>query len=159
MVGSSGVGKSTLINALLGDAKQRTFEVRSDDDHGRHTTTRRELFILPTGGVVIDTPGMRELQLWADASSLEATFYDIESLAQACRFGDCSHSHEPGCAVLSALHSGELDAQRIASFRKLQRELRHLEIRQDHRARLEEKARWKALHKNMRKIGHKRSGR
>ncbi len=158
MVGSSGVGKSTLINALLGDARQRTCEVRSDDDHGRHTTTRRELFILPTGGVVIDTPGMRELQLWADASSLEATFYDIGSLAQACRFGDCSHSHEPGCAVLSALHSGELDAQRLASFRKLQRELRQLEIRQDHRARLEEKARWKAIHKNMRKIGHKRSG-
>ena len=158
LVGSSGVGKSTLINALLGDARQRTCEVRSDDDHGRHTTTRRELFILPAGGVVIDTPGMRELQLWADASCLEATFPDIEALAQTCRFGDCSHSHEPGCAVLSALHSGELDAERLTSLRKLQRELRYLEIRQDHRARLEEKARWKVIHKNMRKIGHRRSG-
>ncbi len=158
LVGSSGVGKSTLINALLGDARQRTREVRSDDDRGRHTTTRRDLFILPTGGVVIDTPGMRELQLWADASSLEATFDDIESWARQCRFGDCSHAHEPGCAVLKALQSGELDAERLKSFRKLQRELRHLQIRQDHRARLEEKSRWKTIHKQMRKIGHKRSG-
>ncbi len=159
LVGSSGVGKSTLINAMLGESRQRTNAVRADDGHGRHTTTRRELFVLPTGGVLIDTPGMRELQLWADASSLEVTFADIESAAQQCRFRDCAHTNEPGCAVAAAVRSGDLDPARLESFRKLQRELHHLEMRQDHRARLEEKARWKVIHKQMRKMNHKHSGR
>lgn len=159
LVGSSGVGKSTLINALLSDDRQLTQEVRADDDHGRHTTTSRELFVLPTGGVIIDTPGMRELQLWGDASSLEASFADIDALSQNCRFSDCTHSHEPGCAVAAALDSGELAPERLDSFRKLQRELHHLERRQDHRVRLEEKARWKSIHKQMRRTNFKRSGR
>ncbi len=159
MVGSSGVGKSTLINALLGGDVQRTAAVRSDDDRGRHTTTHRELFVLPGGGVLIDTPGMRELQLWADESSLDAAFADVDALAAECRFSDCRHEHEPGCAVVAAVASGDLPPERLASYHKLQRELRHLERRQDHRARLEEVRRWKVIHKQMRRRPIKRSRR
>jgi ribosome biogenesis GTPase len=150
LLGSSGVGKSTLVNALLGDERQATGAVREDDSRGRHTTTRRELVALPSGALLIDTPGMRELQLWADESSLESAFPDIEELARSCRFGDCSHVTEPGCAVLAAADAGALEPERLTSWRKLQRELRWLAAKQDSRLKAEQTAKWKAIHKSMR---------
>ena len=108
LLGSSGVGKSTLINALIGDSRQEVLPIRDSDDRGRHSTTARQLFCLPGGGVLIDTPGMRELQLWDAEEGLEQTFADVESLATACRFRDCSHGAEPGCAVVAAAERGEL---------------------------------------------------
>ena len=121
LIGSSGVGKSTLINALLGEEAQKVQEVRAGDSKGRHTTTVRQLFRLPDGGLLIDTPGMRELQLW-DSGDVEESFPEIEELAGGCRFNDCTHEHEPGCAVLEAVEKGNLEADRVASFRKLQSE-------------------------------------
>jgi ribosome biogenesis GTPase len=120
-VGSSGVGKSTIINRLLGSARQMTKEVREDDQKGRHATTNRELFLLPEGGVVIDTPGMRELAL--SEADVSKTFADIEELAQNCRYKDCEHESEPGCAVKQAIEDGALCAERLASYKKLQQEL------------------------------------
>ena len=119
-LGSSGVGKSTLINRLMGEDVLKTNEVRSDDGKGRHTTTHRQLLLLPDGGIVIDTPGMRELQI--SAGNLGRAFEDIEKLASECRFGDCRHESEPGCAVKAAIESGELEKERFESYRKLQRE-------------------------------------
>jgi ribosome biogenesis GTPase len=116
-------------------------ETRADDDEGRHTTTHRELILLPGGGIVIDTPGLRELQLWT-GGGLEETFADVEELAAACRFNDCAHASEPGCAVRAALASGELSRDRYQSWRKLQRELRAIAIRADARLRREEKRKW-----------------
>jgi len=150
LLGSSGVGKSTLANALLGQSRQTTGAVRESDSRGRHTTTWRELVALPSGALLIDTPGMRELQLWADESSLESAFPDIEALARSCRFGDCGHVTEPGCAVLAAADSGALEPERLASWRKLQRELQWLAAKQDSRLRAEQAAKWKAIHKSMR---------
>ncbi len=149
LLGSSGVGKSTLANALLGEARIATGAVREDDSRGRHTTTHRELLVLPCGALLLDTPGMRELQLWADEDALDGAFPEIAALAASCRFGDCAHESEPGCAVLAAEADGTLDAERLASWRKLQRELKWLASRQDARARAEEEARWKAIHKSM----------
>jgi len=149
LLGSSGVGKSTLANALLGESRLATGAVREDDSRGRHTTTHRELLLLPCGALLLDTPGMRELQLWADEDSLDGAFPEIAALALACRFRDCAHESEPGCAVLAAAADGSLDPERLASWRKLQRELRWLASRQDARARAEEEARWKAIHKSM----------
>ncbi len=117
-IGSSGVGKSTLINRLLGEERIKTAGLRNDDK-GRHTTTRRELIRLPQGGIVIDTPGMRELGMWDDAEGVEKTFADIEELARACKFGNCTHGGEPGCAVRAAIESGELSPQRWQSYQKL----------------------------------------
>lgn len=125
MIGPSGVGKSTLMNRLLslkGDAELATFAVRADDREGRHTTTHRQLFVLPNGGMLIDGPGMREFGLWTDDAGIAAVFEDVEGLAQACRFGDCSHSQEPGCAVREALDAGKLDEGRFAAWKKLQAE-------------------------------------
>ena len=150
LIGSSGVGKSTLANHFLGVNRQSTQAVRLDDSRGRHTTTGRHLLILPSGALLIDTPGMRALQLWASAESMEATFSDIEALAAQCRFRDCRHQSEPGCAVQSAIASGHLDSDRLHSYQKLQREQRWLEQRQDARASLNTKRRWKAIHKSMR---------
>jgi ribosome biogenesis GTPase len=157
LLGSSGVGKSTLVNALLGQARQETGSVREEDSRGRHTTTHRELVPLPGGAVLLDTPGMRELQLWGDESGLDGAFPEITELAQQCRFRDCGHEGEPGCAVLGAVDDGTLGADRLESWRKLQRELRWLASRQDARARAEQLAKWKAIHKSMR--GHPKSQR
>jgi ribosome biogenesis GTPase / thiamine phosphate phosphatase len=121
-IGSSGVGKSSLINALVKDEALPTGEVREKDSKGRHTTTRRELVITPSGALVIDTPGMRELQLWGVEDGVEDAFADIKALALRCRFTDCGHSNEPGCAVQVALKSGELAKQRFESYRKLKAE-------------------------------------
>jgi ribosome biogenesis GTPase len=147
VLGSSGVGKSTLINRLLGTDTQRTGAVRASDERGRHTTTHRELFLLPGGGLILDTPGMRELQLWEADEGLGGAFADIEELAAACRFGDCHHTGEPGCAVEEAVASGALSPERLESWRKLQRELEAIRLRQDGLARLQEKQRVKAIHK------------
>jgi ribosome biogenesis GTPase / thiamine phosphate phosphatase len=131
LMGSSGVGKSTIINTLAGEQLLDTGEVRDDDSKGRHTTTYRQLVCLERGGVLIDTPGMRELQLWADESTLAESFDDIESVASECRFSDCLHQDEPGCAVSDAISSGGLEQERLDSYRKLQRELTWLAEKQD----------------------------
>ena len=151
LIGSSGVGKSTLVNRLLGEDRQPTRAVRAHDWRGRHTTTRRELLRLPCGALLVDTPGLRELQLWAAPDALGGAFVDLEALARSCRFTDCRHAGEPGCAVLAAAEAGTLAAERLESYRKLQRELRHLALRQDDLGRREEKQRWRAIHKAARK--------
>lgn len=120
-IGSSGVGKSTLINKLAGEEIFKTKEIREDDGKGRHTTTYRQLLLLPQGAIVIDTPGMRELHL--DSADLSKSFSDVEELAAKCRFGDCSHSSEPGCAVKKAIESGELSEKRFENYKKLQIEI------------------------------------
>ena len=151
LLGSSGVGKSTLVNRLAGREVLATQAVREGDERGRHTTTHRELVVLPGGrGLLLDTPGMRELQLWADVEALETTFSEIADLAAECRFADCSHEREPGCAIQAALARGELDRGRWESYRKLQRELRALEIRQNARLRSEEKRKRRVFARSMR---------
>jgi ribosome biogenesis GTPase len=151
LIGSSGVGKSTLVNRLLGEERQSTGPVREHDARGRHTTTRRELLRLPGGALLIDTPGLRELQLWAAPDALEGAFAEVDALAESCRFTDCRHVGEPGCAVAAAAAAGVLDEARLASYHKLQKELRHLALRQDERGQREEKLRWRSIHKAARK--------
>ncbi|MBN8234184.1 ribosome small subunit-dependent GTPase A [Halobacillus kuroshimensis] len=130
LVGSSGVGKSTLMNALLEKEVQETQAVREEDDRGRHTTTHRELFSLPDGSYMMDTPGMRELQLWGNGEgNLDYTFSDIGALSAGCRFRDCRHEEEPGCAVQAAIQSGEMEVSRLKSYNKLKRERRRLELK------------------------------
>jgi len=149
-LGSSGVGKSSLINKLLGEERQKIREIRETDDRGRHTTSQRELILLPGGGLVIDTPGMRELQLWEADEGLQEVFEEIEAAAAGCRFKDCQHENEPDCAVQAALARGEIDPGRFANFKKMQKELKFLHRKQDYRAQAEEKRRWKILHKGLR---------
>jgi ribosome biogenesis GTPase len=146
-LGSSGVGKSSIINRLAGADLQRTREVREADSKGRHTTTHRELVVLPSGGLVIDTPGMRELQLWDAGSAVRGTFDDVEGLVEQCHFADCRHREEPRCAVKAAVEDGRLPAARLESYHKLQDELAHLARQQDQRAMIEEKRRWKVIGK------------
>jgi ribosome biogenesis GTPase len=123
LVGSSGVGKSTLLNRLAGEVLMATREIRADDSRGRHTTTHRELFMLPSGALLLDTPGMRELGLWDADEGLDETFAEIAELATRCRFGDCRHISEPGCAVTAAVQAGELDEKRLRGYMRLAREL------------------------------------
>jgi ribosome biogenesis GTPase len=146
-LGSSGVGKSTIINHLLGEAALQVGEVRPFDGKGRHITTSRHLVLLESGGMIIDTPGMREIQLWAGEEGLEGGFEDIREIAGACRFRDCTHRSEPGCAVQEAIEEGRLDAGRLKSYLKLRRELEMLALRRDVRARLHEKSKWKKIAK------------
>lgn len=145
LLGSSGVGKSTLINHLAGVDHLKVQTVREHDDRGRHTTTHRELVLLSTGGLVLDTPGMRELQLWDGDESLHLVFDDIESLAGKCFFSDCRHQDEPRCAVREALVAGTIDAGRYQSYEKLQKELKYLGRRQDKLSEITEKKKWKKL--------------
>ena len=144
LLGSSGVGKSTLVNTLVGEELLETREIR-EDGKGRHTTTRRELIQLPGGALVIDTPGMREVQLWIADDGLEEAFSDVTELFEHCRFSDCAHESEPGCAVKEAIANGTLAPERWESYLKLQRELAHLDRRLDKRAQAEERKRWRAL--------------
>lgn len=147
LLGSSGVGKSTLINRLVGEELLLTGDVRRKDGRGRHTTTTRQLVRVPGGGFLLDTPGMRELQLWASDEGLQNTFSDLEELARACSLRQCQHKSEPGCAVRAAIERGELLPERLASYAKLARELRYLETQKDGRAMLERKRADKRIHK------------
>jgi ribosome biogenesis GTPase len=143
LLGSSGVGKSTIINRLVGREVQKTRDIRESDSKGRHTTSHRQLVFLPNGGFLIDTPGMRELQLWDVGEAVKETFDDIEALALECRFSDCRHRDEPRCAVKTAVEEGRLSASRLESYVKLQDELEHLARQQDQRAQIEQKRRGK----------------
>ena len=149
VLGSSGVGKSTLVNALLGEARQATAAVREDDSRGRHTTTHRELFTLPGGALLIDTPGIRSLEVAGADEGVETAFDDIIELATQCRFSDCRHGAEPGCAVRVALDDGSLSEDRLASHRKLERELAHAERKEDPRARAAHKREWRIIQKSV----------
>lgn len=150
LLGPSGVGKSTLVNALLGDQRQQTAAVREADGKGRHTTTERRLFLLPGGGLILDSPGLRELGLTDAEEGLDTAFSDVRTLFAQCRWRDCTHNGELGCAVAAALHAGRLSAERWASYEKLQREVRHEQVRSDKAAAQEDKAKWKRIHEQAR---------
>jgi ribosome biogenesis GTPase / thiamine phosphate phosphatase len=159
LLGSSGVGKSTIVNRLIGFDLLRTRDVRIADSRGRHTSTSRQMVQLPGGGVLIDTPGMRELQLWETGEGLAGAFADIEALAEGCRFRDCRHRQEPGCAVRAAAEAGALAPGRLESYHKLQDERAYHAREADQRAQIEEKRRWKVLTKAANKrIREKREG-
>ncbi len=152
LLGSSGAGKSTLANRLLGQTVQEVQPVREGDSRGRHTTSRRELFVLPGGALLMDTPGLRELQLWEAEDGVAQAFRDLDSMAAVCRFGDCQHRAEPGCAVQAALREGSLDEGRLENYRKLLREQEFLRRKMDPGARHEEKDRIKKLTREVRRI-------
>jgi ribosome biogenesis GTPase len=157
LLGSSGAGKSTLLNALAGKALMSTGAVREADDRGRHTTTHRQLFRLPGGALLIDTPGMRELGLVADETALDESFDDIGALMAACKFSDCTHASEPGCAILAALADERLSPGRWQSYLKLERELAFVARKEDPRVEAANRAQWKKIHKTQRaKYKHRR---
>lgn len=156
-LGSSGVGKSTLVNAIAGEEIMKVNGIREDDSRGRHTTTHRQLIMMENGTMIIDTPGMRELGMWKASEGLDTTFADIEELSKKCRFRDCSHENEPGCAVKAALESCELSVKRWESYLKLKKEIRYAERKESLDARLKEKAYWKNLSKFQKQ--HKKGGR
>jgi ribosome biogenesis GTPase / thiamine phosphate phosphatase len=156
LLGSSGVGKSTLINRLVGHERQLTRDVREKDSRGRHTTTHRELVPLPGGALLIDTPGMRELQLWSADEGVREAFDDIAALAEGCYFRDCAHDTEPKCAVKAAVQDGRLAPDRLESYLKLQAELRHLATRQDALAQQTEKKQTRTIHRAVRRMPPKR---
>jgi ribosome biogenesis GTPase len=151
-LGPSGAGKSTLINHLLGEDRLETGEVREGDRRGRHTTTRRQLVSLASGACLIDTPGIRELGLWLDSDAVDAAYSDIDRLAEGCRYRDCRHQSEPGCAVISAVESGELDADRLAGYLKLRAEAEAHELRRNTRELRAHERRFSRLVKSMKKI-------
>lgn len=145
LVGSSGAGKSTLVNLLAGKDIRLAGAVSQSDGKGRHTTTSRDMVFMPQGGMIIDNPGIREIAFWDDQGGVEAAFPDIEQLARECRFADCSHVHEPGCRVLSALETGELKPERFASWKKMKRELEYAAQRRSKSPERIEKERWKGV--------------
>lgn len=145
LLGSSGVGKSSIVNRLLGRYAQDVRDTDPDTGRGIHTTTTRHLFLLPSGGLIMDTPGMRELQIWSLDSGLDLTFEDIKALGEHCRFRDCSHQTEPGCQVRAAVDQGRLDVRRLANYFKLCKETRFNELKITHAASWVEKERWKKL--------------
>jgi ribosome biogenesis GTPase len=155
LLGSSGVGKSTVANALLGRQRQAVRAIRDDDSRGRHTTTRRELFALPGAGLLIDTPGMRAVGMLGEPAALAASFADVEGLAKGCRFGDCRHAGEPGCAVQAALVGGTLSGDRLASHRRLEAERRWVESRSDIRARRDSERRLGRLYRVASKVAYR----
>ncbi|CAH0117839.1 MULTISPECIES: ribosome small subunit-dependent GTPase A [unclassified Paenibacillus] len=155
LLGSSGAGKSSMVNRLIGREIQKVSEIRTGDDRGRHTTTHRELFPLQSGGIVVDTPGMREIQLWDAEEGLSDSFRDIEELAAQCHFNDCRHEREPLCAVRAALEAGQLDARRYANFNKMKAELAYLARKEDTKLKLLEKERTKRLHKSLKHQPHR----
>lgn len=148
LLGPSGAGKSTLGNVLLGDQSLLTGAVRDDDKRGRHTTSWRQMVVLPSGALLVDTPGVRELALWSADDGVAATFTDVEEAAGQCRFNNCSHGTEPGCAIVAALADGTLDPSRFESWKKLQSELKHHAVRHDARLRADEKRKWVQLTKD-----------
>lgn len=160
-VGSSGVGKSTVINALMGDQVQKTAEIREDDDEGRHTTTHRQIFFLDGGAMLLDTPGMREFQLWADDESLEDAFGDVEEVSHLCRFSDCGHDSEPDCAVRAAVENGAISQERLDGWKKLKAELAYHESRVNEAAsigRRKEQKKLGALYKKVQSTNRKNRG-
>jgi ribosome biogenesis GTPase len=154
-LGQSGVGKSTLVNALTGEEAMATRQIRGDGK-GRHTTTHRELVRVPGGGVLIDTPGLRGIQLYDADDGLDRAFADVEELGRTCRFNDCGHRTEPGCAVLAAVSGGELTQRRLDSWRKLRREAAWLAARTDARLRAERTREWKVIHMGARRARNAR---
>jgi ribosome biogenesis GTPase len=155
LLGASGAGKSTVVNSLVGGEVMATSEIREVDGKGRHTTSHRELILLPGGGMIIDTPGLRGVALHAADEGLSMAFSDVEELASACRFADCRHDTEPGCAVTASVAAGDLGQERIDSWRSLQRELAYQARRHDARLQAEEQQRWKAIHKAQRIRGNR----
>jgi ribosome biogenesis GTPase len=147
LLGSSGAGKSTLLNALAGEERMATREIREDDERGRHTTTHRELVLLPSGGLILDTPGMRELGLWDAEAGVATAFEDVEAFAGQCRFSDCTHTREPGCAVRTAIEAGVLPEERFRAYEKLQAELAYERRREDPQAAKENRKLWASRHK------------
>ncbi len=152
LVGSSGVGKSSIINSILGYDRQKVNDVRLVDSKGKHTTTTRELILTPDGGIIIDTPGMREFQLWTADDGLESVFPEIDELSSGCRFKDCSHIHESGCAVLNALQSGELSRERYDSYLKLRKEAEWIKRKTDPEEMKKHEQKWKKIHSQYRKL-------
>jgi ribosome biogenesis GTPase / thiamine phosphate phosphatase len=155
LVGSSGVGKSTIVNGLLGWERQATAAVRADDQRGRHTTSRRELLLTPSGALLVDSPGIRSVGMWDAEEGIDAAFSDIDELSRGCRFSDCGHESEPGCAVQAAVAKGTLAARRLESRRKLERELAAMELRRAASGRAEERRRGRRMEKFVR--GHMRA--
>jgi ribosome biogenesis GTPase len=151
LLGSSGVGKSSIVNRLLGRQVQEIREIDQTTGRGLHTTTSRHLLLLPSGGLIMDTPGMRELQIWSADAGLDSTFGDIKDLAEGCRFRDCTHQTEPGCAVRAAAANGTLDPGRLVNYFKLRREARYFELKSTKSANWIEKDRWKKVMGNARK--------